>query len=352
MSPAIAIDVTPTITGRTGVSRYVRELVAAIEAGGGAQLRPFALGRALEPVPAGTRHLPVPLRVLDRAWRLTRWPPADLLAGRCDTLHASGPVLPPCRRPVVAVVHDLAPLDHPALHPRRDVDQLRRYLDGLDRAAAVIAVSGATGDRLVAHGVDRARVHVVANGATPLPRPVEVHAPAGPLVLAVGAPVPRKRFDVLLEAVGALGRHDVSVAVVGPPGSQDGALAALAARLGLGARYVRTGPVTDGELAGWYRAATVVAAPSAEEGFGLPLVEAMLAQVPVVASDLPVFREVTGGHATFAPAGDPGALADALAGALDGAGDAAVAPAAEHAGRYTWAACARATLAVHAAVLG
>src|SRR5262249_59819060 len=77
--------------------------------------------------------------------------------------------------------------------------------------------------------------------------------------------------------------------------------------------------VADAELPAWFAAADVFAFPSTKEGWGLVVLEAMSAGLPVVASDLPVFREYLrpGRDALLVPTGDPPALAAALASALD-----------------------------------
>jgi glycosyltransferase involved in cell wall biosynthesis len=74
------------------------------------------------------------------------------------------------------------------------------------------------------------------------------------------------------------------------------------------------GPVTDSELERLYRAADVFALPSTKEGFGLAVLEALAAGLPVVVSDLDVFRTylADGESALMAPVGDHAALADAI----------------------------------------
>src|SRR5262249_16679167 len=85
------------------------------------------------------------------------------------------------------------------------------------------------------------------------------------------------------------------------------------------------GTVPDTELPSWFAAADVFAFPSAKEGWGLAVLEAMSAALPVVASDLPVFREylTSGRDALLVPVGDPAALAGGLA---SGLGDRRLAP--------------------------
>ena len=114
---------------------------------------------------------------------------------------------------------------------------------------------------------------------------------------------------------------------------------------GLGLRLdddvVLLGTVPDDELPGWYAAADVLAFPSTKEGWGLAVLEAMSAGLPVVASDLPVFREYLrpGQDALMVPADDATALAGALGAVLDDAALAARLRAAgrEVCARFTWA---------------
>jgi glycosyltransferase involved in cell wall biosynthesis len=94
--------------------------------------------------------------------------------------------------------------------------------------------------------------------------------------------------------------------------------------------------------------AIAVVVPSRDEGFGLPVLEAMAAGTPVVCSDLPALREIAGGLASLVPVGDPAALACALAAADRADGDReGVALRQAHAARYTWRACADTTVAAY-----
>ena len=109
-----------------------------------------------------------------------------------------------------------------------------------------------------------------------------------------------------------------------------------------------TGYLGDGDLAGVVAGAAVLAFPSRREGFGLPPLEALAAGVPVVAADLPVLREVLGGAAELVDADDSAELAGAIAKALaDDGGPAARAARRAHAARFTWAACAEATMGAY-----
>jgi glycosyltransferase-like protein len=144
------------------------------------------------------------------------------------------------------------------------------------------------------------------------------------LLLSVGGVEPRKGSKHLFRALGLLReRMDPApvLVVVGGESFQDYTAyreAAFAELAGLGLRpgvdvHV-LGPVGDDELHGWYRCADAFAFPSIKEGFGMAVLEAMCADLPVVASDLAVFREyLTDGVTALLPAsGDHVALAAAL----------------------------------------
>ncbi len=174
------------------------------------------------------------------------------------------------------------------------------------------------------------------------------------LFLAVGGVEPRKGTRHAFRALARLKRELTPapvLAVVGGHSFQDyqayrdAALAALPSLgLVLGEDVVLLGTVDEAELGGWYAAADGFVFPSVKEGFGLVVLEAMQAGLPVVASALPVFREylADGVSALLPPVADDAALAGALRRVVEDSGlrdrlrtgAAAVLP------RFTWAASA------------
>jgi glycosyltransferase involved in cell wall biosynthesis len=310
----VAMDATPVISGRTGAARYVNALSAALERLG-IDVQRFAIGRAPIPAPADVRRVRVPLRVVHRWWRTVSWPKAETLIGTADVVHATGLTVPPTRVPLVVTVHDIAALDHPNLHPARQVREVAAQVAALDRAAVVIASSQATADRLVARGVDNDRITVVPLGLTPSPEaPVGTHGQPvrGPYLLAVGETSSRKGYLTLLLALARTGTDGPLCVIAGPAGGDEPRIRRAIDELQLQDRVVRLGPVDDGTLAGLYRGALALCFPSVAEGFGLPVLEALGAGVPVIASDLPVLREVGGDAVLFVPVGDDEALANAF----------------------------------------
>lgn len=218
-------------------------------------------------------------------------------------------------------------------------------------------------------------VEIVPNGVDldrfPTPPPgvvAELRAGVGAGVgrfvfLAVGGVEPRKgsvhAFRALsrLKAAGV----DAMLAVVGGHSYQDytayrdAALGALPSMgLELGTDVMLLGTVTEERLAGWYHAADALCFPSVKEGWGLVVLEAMGAGLPVVASDLPVFQEylVDGENALLPPVADDVALAAAMRSLVEDAGlrarlmagGAAVVP------RFTWEASAKRHQEIYAAI--
>ncbi len=186
--------------------------------------------------------------------------------------------------------------------------------------------------------------------------------PGRQLILSVGGIEPRKGSDTLVRALAALresGRDPV-LAIVGDHSFQDyrayvDRVLAMLPGLGLrlGRDVVRLGTVPDAELPGWYAAADVLAFPSTKEGWGLAVLEAMCAGLPVVTSDLPVFLEYLrpGRDALVVPVDDAAALSRALAAVLDDSGLAAQLSAAGLATsrRFTWSRSAEEHRRIYAA---
>lgn len=169
--------------------------------------------------------------------------------------------------------------------PRRLVQRALR------EANAVVAVSAALKSRLVGHGVDADRVHVLRNGVdtqvfAPQPR-AEARASlglaAGPLFAAVGNLVPEKGHDLVIDALAQV--PDANLLLVGD-GPERRRLEERARNAGLASR-VRFVPVRpQRELAAIYSAADVVVLASAREGWPNVVLEAMACGTPVIATNV------------------------------------------------------------------
>jgi glycosyltransferase involved in cell wall biosynthesis len=368
----VGLDATPLLGPRTGVGHYTAGLVeglAELAAPPELLLVPFTwrgAGALTAPGGSGARvsHRRVPARALQAAWARTELPPVEWLAsGRLDVFHATNFVAPPARRAAVVVtVHDLTFLHATELVSPASARYRALVPRSLARAAVVCTPSAAVAAEVAeAYGVPADRLVVTPLGVREAFRAAEPPA-AGWLAtrglparygLFTGSLEPRKNLPALLAAWRQLlaGRAPSTEPGGVPPlvlaGPSGWGQALDAAGLPDGA-VVTTGYLGDGDLARVVAGAAVLAFPSRQEGFGLPPLEALAAGVPVVAADLPVLRETLGEAAELVDADDPGALAGAIAKALaDDGGPAARAARRAHAARFTWTACAEATMGAY-----
>ena len=138
---------------------------------------------------------------------------------------------------------------------------------------------------------------------------------ARPTLLMVGTLEPRKMHQQVLAACELLWQAgvDVNLAIAGKRGWMVDALAAqLEQHAERGRRLFWLEGASDAALEGLYQGSAALVAASSGEGFGLPLIEAAQRGLPVIARDLPVFREVAGAHAWYFNADDAAELATAL----------------------------------------
>ena len=282
---------------------------------------------------------------------------ARAACGVRDAGPASGPV-------VIRTVHHVDDFTSPSLIEcqERAIVEPDRVLVVSEHWRRLLAEQYGVKPDVIHNGVDAGRFHTPDSSLVGRLRQ-QVGAADRPLILSVGGIEPRKGSDTLVRALAALcesGRDPV-LAVVGGHSFQDyrayaDRVLAMIPELGLrpGRDVIQLGTVPDAELPAWYAAADVLAFPSTKEGWGLAVLEAMSAGLPVVTSDLPVFLEYLrpGRDALVVPVGDAAALARALAAVLD---DPALAARLRAAGlavsrRFTWARSAREHRAIYAGV--
>jgi glycosyltransferase involved in cell wall biosynthesis len=202
----------------------------------------------------------------------------------------------------------------------------RRTLAGMRKAARVCCPSAATRDALVGNAlVSPERLVVIPNGVHPAcsPRPDEaadaaasrllgLADPVAIEILHVGSTIPRKRIDLLLRIVAAARAKFPNLRLVKAGGALNSNQQRLAQALGLENSIVTMPSVEPAVLAALYRRAALLLLPSETEGFGLPLVEAMACATPVVASDIPVLREIGADAAVYCAVADVPAWSTAL----------------------------------------
>jgi glycosyltransferase involved in cell wall biosynthesis len=221
---------------------------------------------------------------------------------------------------LVVTVHNAAPAGARAAAVYRVLERMVAR-----RADAVLCVSPDLEERMRALGARQVERAIVAAPAAADPGeaalPADIARTGRPVVLAVGRLAPQKGFDTLLTAATRwLSRNPVPALLVAGTGPLGIRLLDQARDLGVDARFLGQRDDVQALLA----AAAVFVLPSNWEGQSLVLQEALLAGVPIVATDVGGVRVLTGDQAAvLVPAGDPGALAGAVRRVLDDAGFAA-----------------------------
>jgi glycosyltransferase involved in cell wall biosynthesis len=303
------------------------------------------------------------VHLLNFAWNRLGLPALDRLVGaNLDLVHSPHPLLVPSKRAKhIVTLHDLFFLKQPDwtdAEIRRDYVPLVR--DHVKRADGVICVSQYTASeaRLLLD-VPPEKICVIHNGVDPLYRePIaneEVESvlarrrlPRG-AILYLGSEAKRKNLVNLAMAYMGLARRRPRM----PP----------LVLVGPGSNWAQTGPgpviramgyLPSREIRALMAASAALILPSLEEGFGLPVVEAMAAGLPVICSRGSALEEVAGGAATLVNPLDTRSIADAMEKMLN---DPAAAQRQRELGlaqsrKFDWDATAAATLAFYHRVLG
>ena len=347
----IGIDARELLGARTGVGRYLGELLTRWIARSDADRRRFVL-YAPEPLEMVFPTAQVSVRVLPGG-RGTWWEQTSLASAvRRDALSVffapayTAPLS--VSAPFAVTIHDVSFSRHPEWFRWRE--GLRRRLltaRAARRAAVVLTVSEFSKHEIQdLYGVPPDKIVVVPNGVSRLQSPA---ASREPLVLYVGSIFNRRRVPDLIAAFAQVVRirPDARLVIVGedrtwPP--QD--LGQMVRSLGVSASVSLRAHVTDAELADLYARAGAFAFLSEYEGFGLTPLEAVSAGIAPVVLDTPVAREVYGDAAIFLPRGNITAIAETLTALLvDSRVTSSVLEKAPPVlSRYSWDAAADATL--------
>lgn len=220
------------------------------------------------------------------------------------------------------LLHDLLPIQMPEFFPPGNEEGFTQWLRSITATDGVICVSRTVADELRdwvgEHGPERERPLQIGwshNGAdidnSSPSRGMPEDAPAvlaklaeRPSFLMVGTLEPRKGYADTLDVFDALWQQgeDINLVLVGKKGWK---IEALAERIKSHPEYNRRlfwlAGISDEYLDKVYSTCTCLIAASYGEGFGLPLIEAAQVGMPIIARDIPVFREVAGEHATYLP---------------------------------------------------
>jgi glycosyltransferase involved in cell wall biosynthesis len=325
-----------------GISRYGASLIEALHA-----LHPVTMlihdDRQLAKLPAGVPHVKVN----------SPFSPRELLLSR--TLHRLGAdvVFSPLqviggffrRYALIVTLHDLIYYRYPRPPgflplPVRVVWRAyhlaywpQRVL--LNRADAVVTVSETTAALIHKHRLTRHPVTIVHNAPSGQDFVSNVRGSSGTGrdLLYMGSFMPYKNVETLIAGMAELPDYTLHLLSRIAP-AREAELRALVPPAA-DVRFWRG--ISERDYLGLLSGAAALVTASLDEGFGLPLIEAMQMGTPVVCSELPIFREVTGGHAAFFPAGSPRAFAAAVRRIEDGRTRRELVEAARgQAAKFTW----------------
>ncbi len=223
--------------------------------------------------------------------------------------------------PVILHVHDIIALDYPELCSSLNVLHMRMLLpSSIHRADIIVASTHYVAERLAARFPEvTAKTHIVNLGvdydffAASVPRLATL--PDAPYFLFVGNLEPKKGLTTLLDAFGLIAdKCNANLVLAGRVAWKSATITRQIAILKrrFPERIIVLGRVPAEQLPVLYQHATAFVFPSIEEGFGLPVLEAMAAGVPVIHSSHPAILEATGGNGLSFDKGNAAALADIM----------------------------------------
>jgi glycosyltransferase involved in cell wall biosynthesis len=297
----VALDVRRGVhAGHTGIGRYVYQLGAELDHREDVRLRRVSSSYT-------TFASPVRKALWDQLGVL----PA---AARGQLFHAPYyEISPLAGRRLVLNVHDLDTVDAPHRYSKRS----RRYFNGLlrllvRRASRIIVPSRHTAQRLEARFAVGEKADVIPYGVSNAFAAVQAGAPGERFILYTGGYAHRKDVPSLLAIFARIADdgYPGKLVLTGGPWPSEEILAQLP--LGVRERVRFTGRVDDAALAELYATADLLLYPSLMEGFGFPVVEAMVAGCPVVSTTAGSLPELAGSAALLVEPGDRAGLLDAV----------------------------------------
>jgi glycosyltransferase involved in cell wall biosynthesis len=375
----IAIDFTPAIRQQAGIGRIIRGLVQALVAlDSGHEIRLFVAGPVQEEdrrtAPLPLHATPISERNLVRLWHRLNlpWPPVEWFAGGpLDLFHGTDFVLAPnwARRQILTV-HDLAFL----FFPEAALPSLHHYLNvvvprSVRRADHILADSHHTAHDLqeqwhvpagqitvVQGAVDHRHFHPVSDPQVLAAVRKQYAIDDRPFILGLSSLQPRKNFTRLIEAFD-LARRQANLphrlVIGGGKGWLFDEIFARVQQLDLNEHVHFPGYIAEADLPALYSAAEFFAYPSLYEGFGLPVIEALACDTPVLTGDNSCLPEAGGPGARYVRATDVESIAQGILDLAENSNlrDQLRRAGQAHAAQFTWERSARQLLAAYQKVL-
>ncbi len=374
----LGVDALRALRNTTGLGNHSRGVLRGLRAAAPdldltlySPRPPIAAHAALPAELRATLRLPAgawtrgPLGALWRTFRVGRAAAHDGITLYHGLSHEIPRDITATGMPAIVTFHDLIYHRHPELFSRADrASYTWRYRSSAERATAIVAVSAATREDLIdCYGIARERIVVVPPACDPrfaIPESAERARAVctrfdlpEEYLLSVGTLEPRKNQALAIDALARLGSDAPPLVLVGRDGGSLATLQKLAARRGVADRVRFLTTIGDGDLPAIVQGARLFLYPSWAEGFGMPIVEALSAGVPVIAADVACLREAGGIASRYVPVSDPDALAAEIASRLaePGAGAATRQAGRDHAAQFGGVTLALRLLAVYDAVI-
>jgi len=331
----IVVDYRPALRARTGVGEYIRQLVAAYTAAHRDDVAVFT--SSWKDRPSATTAAELRVRVIDRRvpvtllnllWHRLEWPPIESLASDADVVHAAHPLLIPTRHAAqVVTIHDLFFLDHPErTHAEIKRDYAALVARHARRADAVITSSRHTRDLIHERlGVELDRIYCCPPGAPTWTRLGSApNVPHDGYILFVGTLEPRKNVGFLLDAFERLiargprpNGSTPRLRIAGGASIDARDWIDRMSRSPLASHVDYLGYIQHEDRERLFAGARALVLPSLDEGFGLPVLEAMSAGVPVIASNRGSLPEIVGDGGTVLEPNDREAWVAAIERLID-----------------------------------
>lgn len=322
----IAIDIS-AIVYETGVSWYTQNLVKNILRidredefilFGGSLRRLGQLKKTAASFPGKPQRklFPLPPTALDLLWNRLHSLPVEKLIGEVDVFHSSDWTQPPTRAFKVTTIHDLVPIRYPEISHPKIVGAHKRRLEWVKKEAdCVITVSEFTKQEAIELlGIKPEKIVVIPEAADSSFRPapketvdevLKKHGIKKPYLLVVGSD-PRKNLPRVIEAAKTLKSElALDLVVVGKPWNN-----------AFDKEATFLGHVKREDMPAFYSGARALVYVSVYEGFGLPILEAMSCDCPVVTSNLSSMPEVAGDAAFLVDPNNARDIAIGISGVL------------------------------------
>jgi len=332
----IGIDVRPFLKRETGVGIYLRNLILALSKIDkensyylfSSSLKDRFDRRKIPDTP--NFHLfdfPFPVSITNFLWNRLNFPKIDyFFFKKIDIVHSPTPLLIPTNGKCIITVHDLFFFKN----PDGTVREMRRgypekVYESIKKADGIICPSNFTKSeilrffecreekiRVIPHGVEETFKKEPEEGF--VKRVKEKYSLPPSYILFVGNIEPRKNLETLIDGFSIFEKKfpEIKLLIVGEKVMGFESIKKRIEEKGLEGKVIFTGYVENRELSVIYRLSSVFVFPSLEEGFGLPILEAMASSVPVLASKTSSIPEVAGDCALYFSPDSPEEISEKL----------------------------------------